>query len=48
MLSSSIVVFPPREPDPSGRTAYISRISGGINVSLSLLSSFSGSMTIIR
>lgn len=45
---SSIITIQLTNPAGSGRTAYISRISGGINVSLSLLSSFSGSMTIIR
>ncbi|MDR6723001.1 hypothetical protein J2W91_001453 [Paenibacillus amylolyticus] len=33
-------------PVGSGRTLYVSRLSGGITVGLNLLSSFSGSMTL--
>jgi len=33
-------------PAGSGRTLYVSRLSGGITVSLNLLSSFSGSMNV--
>ncbi|AZN38666.1 hypothetical protein [Paenibacillus albus] len=35
-------------PSGSGRTLYVSRISGGVGISLSLLSSFNGSLTITR
>ncbi|QHW32450.1 hypothetical protein GZH47_17620 [Paenibacillus rhizovicinus] len=35
-------------PSGSGRTLYVSRITGGVGISLSLLSSFNGSMTLNR
>ncbi|SDX95695.1 hypothetical protein [Paenibacillus sp. CF384] len=35
-------------PNASGRTLYVSRITGGVGVGLSLLSSFSGSLTMSR
>lgn len=41
-----IITLQISNPSGSGRTMYISSITGGINVSLSLLSSFSGSMTV--
>ncbi|GMK41812.1 hypothetical protein PCCS19_48710 [Paenibacillus sp. CCS19] len=40
-----IITLQISNPSGSGRTMYISSITGGINVSLSLLSSFSGSIT---
>ncbi|NUU77174.1 hypothetical protein [Paenibacillus xylanilyticus] len=41
---SVIVTVQLANPAGSGRTLYVSRFSGGITVSLNLLSSFSGSM----
>lgn len=35
-------------PAGSGRNVYISRITGGINVALNLLSSFTGTLAIVR
>ncbi|PWW08504.1 hypothetical protein DFQ01_101227 [Paenibacillus cellulosilyticus] len=43
---SVIITLQISNPSGSGRTMYISSITGGINVSLSLLSSFSGSITL--
>ncbi|WP_211747961.1 hypothetical protein [Paenibacillus sp. Marseille-Q4541] len=49
LLGGSIIITVQlTNPAGSERTAYISRISGGINISLNLLSSFSGSMSIVR
>lgn len=35
-------------PSGSGKTLYVSNITGGVGISLSLLSSFSGSLTLTR
>ncbi len=43
---SVIVTVQLSNPVGSGRTLYVSKLSGGITVSLSLLSSFSGSMVL--
>lgn len=43
---SVIITLQFSNPSGSGRTMYISSITGGVNVSLSLLSSFSGSITL--
>lgn len=45
---SVIITVQLSNPNGSGRTLYLSRVSGGTGVSLSLLSSFSATMTIVK
>ncbi|NBD25321.1 hypothetical protein [Paenibacillus glycinis] len=49
LLGGSVVAaMQVSNPAGSGRNLYVSRITGGVGISLSLLSSFSGSLTLTR
>ncbi|MFD0673322.1 hypothetical protein [Cohnella sp. GCM10027633] len=49
VLGGSVVItLQLSNPNGSGRTLYLSRIAGGTGVSLSLLSSFNGTVTFVK